>query len=229
MVDVMKRINDYVFYNHINLKGRLMNTKTSKLSTIVIISLLVFTMTGSICSADEWSRKGKTEIFGTIQQMDGENAEYLLPDTLPVIFDMDSTTVYGIGYGYNLTDHWNFNMDLLFGSTDTDIKIIDVVVETQDMDYILWDINLDYNILKSRLTPLVTGGIGVMDFGIDTTTRVGEVHESNFSYNLGAGVRWDVKDNILLKLIYRSTWTGLEDADSDQRFDGVSFSVAYMF
>ena len=161
--------------------------------------------------------------------MGSEKAEYLFPDTFPVILDMDSTIVYGIGYGYNLTDHWNFNMDLLFGSADADINIINVTVETQDMDYIMWDLNLDYNIFKSRLTPLVTAGIGVMDFGIDTTTRVGDVHESNFSYNLGAGVRWDVKDNILLKLIYRSTWTELDDAEDDQRLDGVSFSVAYMF
>ena len=210
-----------------------MNVRTTKLSTITTISLLVFTVTASICSAQEYSRKGKTELFGTIQTMSSETAEYLYPDVLPVIFDIDSTTVYGVGYGYNLTDHWNINTDLLFGYADTEVKIVqdvmNVTVETEEMDYILWDINLDYNVFNSRFTPLVTGGIGVMDFGIDTTTRAGEVHESNFSYNLGAGVRWDVKDNILLKLIYRSTWTELEDAEDDQRFDGVSFSAAYMF
>jgi opacity protein-like surface antigen len=201
----------------------------TRLSTTAIISLLVFTVTASVCGAQEYSRKGKTELFGMIQQMSSETAEYLFPDVLPVKFDIDSTTVYGVGYGYNLTDHWNINMDLLFGYADTDVKIINVTVETEEMDYILWDINLDYNVFNGRFTPLVTGGIGVMDFGIDTTTRAGEVHESNFSYNLGAGVRWDVKDNILLKLIYRSTWTELEDAEDDQRFDGVSFSAAYMF
>ncbi len=207
-----------------------MNNKKSKLSNITIISLLVFTMTAGACSAQEWSREGKSELFGTIQQMGSEEVKYSFPAMLPVTLDMDSAAIYGIGYGYNITDHWNFNTDLLFGSADTDVKIVDVTVETADMDYILWDINLDYNIWKSRFTPLITGGIGIVDFSIDTTaTGVGEVNESNFSANLGAGVRWDVKDNLLLKVIYRSVWTELDDADDNLQYDSVSLSVAYMF
>jgi len=216
-----------------------MNVQTTKLSTITMLCLLVFTVTAGVCSAQEWSRKGKYEFSGTVQMMGSEKVEYSYPDKLPanqlpVILDMDSTNIYGIGLGYNLSDHWNINTDLLFGSADTDVKIVDFTVdftvETADMDYVLWDINVDYNIWRSRFTPLVTAGIGLMDFGIDTTaTGVGKVHESNFSYNLGAGVRWDVRDKLLLKVIYRSIWTEVNDSDNDQRFDGVSVSVAYMF
>lgn len=232
---MLKRLDDYDFYNNFNLKGRRMNVQTTKLSTITIISLLIFTMTVSLCTAQEWSRKGKTEFFATVQRMGSEKIEYSYPDKLPtdifpVRLEMDSTNIYGFGFGYNLSDHWNINTDLLFGSADTDVKIIDTTVKTPDMDYILWDINIDYNILKSRFTPLVTAGIGLMNFSIDTTaTGVGEVRESNFSSNLGAGIRWDVKDNLLLKVIYRYTWTEVRDADNDQRYDGVSVSVAYMF
>jgi len=216
-----------------------MNVQTTKLSTITIISLLVFTMTASLCRAQEWSRKGKTELFATVQRMGSEEIEYSYPDKLPlninnqipfpVRLEMDSTNIYGFGFGYNLSDHWNINTDLLFGSADTDVKIIDTTVDTPDMDYILWDINIDYNILKSRFTPLVTAGIGLMNFSIDTTTDAGNVHESNISTNLGAGIRWDVEDNLLLKVIYRSTWTEMHNADNDQRFEGISLSVAYMF
>ena len=216
-----------------------MNVQTTKLSTITIISLLIFTMTVSLCTAQEWSRKGKTEFFATVQRMGSEKIEYSYPDKLPmnindqipfpVRLEMDSTNIYGFGFGYNLSDHWNINTDLLFGSADADVKIIDVTVETPDMNYILWDINVDYNILKSRFTPLVTAGIGLMNFSIDTTTHVGKVYENNFSSNLGAGIRWDVKDNLLLKVIYRYTWTEVRDADNDQKYDGVSVSVAYMF
>ena len=223
-------MDDYDFYSKYNLKGRLMNVQTTKLLTITIISLLVFTMTASICSAQEWSRKGKSELFAMIQQVSSEEVEYSFPDILPVILGVDSTTVYGIGYGYNLTDHWNINTNLLFGSADTDVKIVDVTAETADMDYVLWDINVDYNIWKSRFTPLITGGIGIVDFSIDTTaTGVGKVDESNFSANLGAGIRWDVKDNLLLKVIYRSTWTELDDADDNLQYDSVGLSVAYLF
>lgn len=206
-----------------------MNVKTTKLSAVAIISLLVFTITASLCDAQGYSRKGKTELFGTIQTMSGDTAEYSFTDILPVTLDMDSTTVYGFGYGYNLTDHWNIYTNLLFGYADTDV-IVDVTVENKEMDYILWDINVDYNILKTRFTPLITGGIGLMDFSINTTaTGVGQVNESNFSYNLGAGLRWDVDDNFLLKLIYRTTWTELNHADDDLKYDGVSLSAAYAF
>ena len=206
-----------------------MNVKTTSFSNIAIF-LLVFSVTAGICTAQEYSRNGKSELFGTIQTLGSEDVDYLFPDRLPITLDLDSTAVYGIGYGYNFTDHWNLNTDLLFGSTDADIKIGGTTVGDEDMDYVLWNVNLDYNILKNRLTPLVTGGIGLMDFNINTkATGLGEVQESNVSFNLGAGVRWDVKDNMLLKLIYKATWTELNHADNDQRFDGVSFSVAYMF
>ena len=195
----------------------------------IIASLLVFSMTASFCSAEEWSRKGKTELFGTLQMMGSETVEYSYPAALPVTFDMDSAIMYGFGFGYNLSDHWNINTDLLFGSADTDVKVSGATVETEDMDYILWDINIDYNIWKSRFTPLVTGGMGLMDFGIDTTSTAGKVHESNYSSNLGAGVRWDIRDDLLLKVIYRSTWTEVHDADNDQRFDSINVSLAYMF
>lgn len=226
---MLKRLDDYDFYNNFNLKGILMNVQTMKLSTFTIISLLVFTMTASLCDAEEWSRKGKIEFFGTFQAMGSEKVKYSDPDVLPVTLDIDDTYVYGFGFGYNLSDHWNINTDLLLGSADTDVKIVNVTVDTEDMDYILWDINVDYNIWKSRFTPLVTGGIGLMDFSIDTTTSVGKVNESHFSSNLGAGVRWDIKDNLLLKVIYRSTWTDLDDADDNPRYDSLSVSVAYMF
>ncbi|MFX0201530.1 MAG: porin family protein [Candidatus Hodarchaeota archaeon] len=207
-----------------------MNIKTSKLSTIAIISLLVFTMTAGVCSAQGWSRKGKTELFGTIQMIGSEEIRYTITDMLPVNLDIDSAAIYGIGYGYNITDHWNFNTNLLFGSADTDVKINKTTAETEDMDYILFDINLDYNFWKSRFTPLVTGGIGIMDFSIDTTAiGVGDVDESNFSYNLGAGIRWDIEDNLLLKVMYRSTWTELDDADDEMQYDSFGLSVAYMY
>ena len=207
-----------------------MNIETSKLSTIAILSLLVFTMMVSICSAQGWSRQGKTELFGTIQMIGSEEIRYTFTDKMPVNLDIDSAAIYGIGYGYNITDNWKFNANLLFGSADTDVKVIETTAETEDMDYILFDINLDYNFWKSRFTPLVTGGIGIMDFSIDTTVPdVWDVDESSFSYNLGAGIRWDIEDNLLLKVMYRSTWTELDDADQDLQYDSFGLSIAYMY
>jgi len=89
----------------------------------------------------------------------------------------------------------------------------------------LWNVNLDYNILKSRLTPLVTGGIGLMNFHNHAEHR----DETHFSYHAGVGGRWDITDRIALRVIYRSTWTEIEDADDPFRFDGVAAHLIFMF
>jgi len=208
---------------NINLKGRKMKVHTGKFSTIIILSLLAFVMTSAVCSAQEYSRQGKTEIFGMIRTMGSDTVHETITG-LDLPFEFDSTTVYGLGIGYNSTDHWNVNMDLLFGSTDSTLGT-PVGEFTFDSDYWLWDINVDYNIMANRLTPLVTAGIGFFNLSSDDTNA----SETNFSYNVGAGGRWDITDNILVKAVYRITWTEIADSDAALQFDGVALSAGFMF
>ena len=184
-----------------------MRLHTTKLSTITILSLFVFVVTSAVCSAQEHSRSGKSEIFGMFQTVGSMDVKfdygYPLND---VGAELDSTNIYGIGFGGNITDHWNVNMDLLFGNADGEFVIPGVVIPSNlvsvDADYFLWDINVDYNIFKDRLTPLVTAGIGFASMGLDISAPgySDSATESNFSYNVGAGARWDITDNILVKL-----------------------------
>jgi opacity protein-like surface antigen len=86
-------------------------------------------------------------------------------------------------------------------------------------------INLDYNILKTRLTPFVTGGIGFayFDSGIPTGEKevfcwwdywwgyvcegaVSTYSASEFTYNAGLGLRWDVTDSVFMKFLYNTVW-----------------------
>jgi len=198
-----------------------MKVHTKNLS--IIVSLFAFVMTSAVCNAQGYSRSGKSEIYGMIQTMDSTDAS-----GSGFKLDFDSTTVYGIGIGSNLTDHWNLNTDFLFGSADIDVSGSRATATEGDTDYFLWDINVDYNILAERLTPLVTGGIGLFNFNGDYNNG-NSFSETNFSYNLGAGGRWDVTDNMMIKLIYRVTWTEIEDTDDNSDFSGVALSVAYMF
>jgi len=194
-----------------------MKVYTTKFYTITILSLLAFVMTSSVCSAQEWIRTGKTEIFGTFQTMGGGETS-----GLGVTVDFDDATVYGFGIGYNLDNHFNLNTDFLFGSTDFTATGFGATIEG-DVDLWLWNVNLDYNFFEDRLTPVVTGGIGL--FGLSSE----DSSESNFSYNLGFGGRWDISDNFAVKALYKFTWTALKDSDSNTRFDGVMVSLVYMF
>lgn len=181
-------------------------------------------MMSSVCSAQEWNRKGKTDLYGIFQTMGGGNASGSGYD-----IDIDDTTVYGFGIGYNLDNHWNINTELLFGSTDL-AGTLGAASDTADADIVLWNVNLDYNILEDRLTPVVSGGIGIMNYNGSGGGSVfsTDFSESNFSYNFGAGLRYDITDNLMLKAMYRITWSEIENA-GDTDFDGVMVSIGYMF
>lgn len=188
-------------------------------SLTIALSLLAFVITPSVCKAQEWSRKGKGEIFGVIQTMSGDKTTF--SGAYYETGEMDDTTAYGFGFGWNLNDHLNLNTDLLFGFTDI-TQTRGATTVTSDTDLFIWDINLDYNILKDRLTPMVTGGIGFIRFSGVVYDEVG------FSYNFGAGLRWDVRDNLSIKAMYRGTWTEWEYGDR-MLLDGITVSIACMF
>ena len=208
---------------------------TKKFLTIIILSLVAFVLTSDVCSAQGYSRGGKSEIFGLIQMVGGTDITFDMYGITDVGFELDSTNLYGFGIGWNVTDHWNINTDLLFGSADGDFVISGIKVPglSVDADYFLWDINVDYNIFADRLTPLVTAGIGLANIDVSLSAsgygNLVSASETDFSYNVGAGGRWDITDNILIKLVYRVTWTQLKDAEQKQDFSGVALSVAYMF
>lgn len=195
-----------------------MKVHTTKFFTITILSLLAFVMTSSVCSAQEWSRNGKGQVFGIFQTMGGDSTTV---GGGPQVNTLDDTTVYGLGIGADITDHWNVNMDLLFGSVDEVATHPTLLGYTKEHNIWLWDINVDYNIMKDRLTPVLSAGIGLINFS--------EWEESDFSYNLGAGARYDISDNFFIKAMYRITWTKMEDTDDALQLDGFSVSIGYMF
>ena len=195
--------------------------KKIRILTIICLSLVVFITTPIVCNAQNWSRKGKGEIFALGQYMSGDTTT-----GCGIEMEVDDTTVGGFGIGYNFLDHLNLNMDMFFGSTDLIGKGYGATVKV-DTDLIGMDVNLDYNILKSRFTPMITAGIGFINFDGDVGGY--DFNETDFSYNLGAGFRWDITDHFLVKGIYRATWTELEDTDDSIILDGISLSIGYLF
>jgi len=192
------------------------NRVCAKRFLAVILLALLASLVASAAGADEWSRKGKRDFYGVMQMMSSDTTTI---SGSSVSMEVDKTTTYGFGFGANLDDHFNLNTDFLFGSTDVKGSNGVTLSPTQ----ILWDINLDYNILKNRLTPLVSAGIGFMNFSGD------DYAETDFSYNLGVGARWDATNNLFVKAMYRWTWTKLQDTDSGVMFDGPMICVGLMF
>ena len=190
--------------------------------TIVILSLLIFAMTSTLCTAQEWSRKDKSEIYGIYQIVNGDDST-ISDETVEIKVDVQDTEVFGIGLGYNFTEKYNLNTDFLFGSIDTTGAPEGAQEEKNSPGLFVWDVNLDYNFRKSRFSPLVTGGIGVLYFSGDG------YDEPDFSYNLGAGLRWDARDYLFVKVVYRFVWTKMDYHDSRILLDGISLGIGYMY
>lgn len=187
----------------------------------VIFILLSLIMTSSICYAQNFKRKGRTEIFGLIQQMSGDTTT-----GLGMNMEVDSFTGFGFGSGYNFNENFNINFDIFFSSTDINAGVYDISV-TGDSSIWGLDFNLDYNILKTKITPIVTAGIGFINFSGDFQGF--DFNETDFSYNLGIGSRFDITEHFLIKGLYRATWTKLEDTDKKIMLDGISLSLGYNF
>lgn len=196
---------------------------------LIIFLSLCFVMTSNLGIAEEWSRKGKGEIYVLGQSLEGDTTTGTIGGLTQVI-EFDDTIVGGLGFGLNFNDHLNLNTTLFFGSMDMTGRVSDIQING-DTDLFGWDVNMDINILKTRFTPLLTGGIGYIIFDGSWEGPYGDsdFSETDFSYNLGGGFRWDVHDHFVIKALYKATWTELEDADDNVMFDGISLSIGYVF
>lgn len=190
---------------------------------------LCLAMTSNPCMAQEGSRMRKSEFFVLGQSMGGDKTTGTFAG-LKSTLALDNTIVGGLGYGFNVNDNVNINTDWYFGSTDITGRVSGVTLRG-DTRLLGWDLNLDINFLKTRFTPLLTGGIGFINFNGSWNSAVGneDFSETDFSYNLGGGLRWDVSDHFVVKALYKATWTKLKYTDDNIMLDGVSLSVGYVF
>ncbi len=176
----------------------------------------------SITSAEaQWSRSGKADVFAFYRHGGNDSVR-----EGPVQIRLSDFNVFGAGVGYNFNDHFNVNANLHYGSTDLRGRVINNSV-TADSDVFGGDFNLDFHPLKTRITPLFSGGIGFINFNGDVNGV--DFNETDFSYNLGAGLRWDATDHLLVKALYRLTWTELEGTSDNLLLDGIELTVGLLF
>ncbi|MBN1349690.1 outer membrane beta-barrel protein [candidate division KSB1 bacterium] len=135
---------------------------------------------------------------------------------------LHKSTVAGIGAGFGL-GRINLNLDFLFGATDIQMKNSSLHSKLS-----IVDINMDYNVLKSSFTPMLTLGLGSITFS-ESFADVGEFIETDFAYNYGIGARWTIARRYLLKAFYRVTTTKLKDTDDAIQFKGVAICLGYSF
>ena len=198
------------------------------ISIFVLFCVSVFPP--AVCWAQGWNRKGKTEVFAFFRRMDGQEDEWFQA----VDVNIDSTFIGGVGIGYNFSEYLNLNMDVWYGSIDMKLEPVPVFgsgppAAQGNANLFAADLNLDYNVLKSRFTPVLSGGIGFINFDGDRLDSGSEFSQRKFSYNLGAGLRWDIAHHVFMKAMFKHTVTELQYVSERISFDSIGLNIGYLF
>ena len=199
--------------------------KASTLTTIaagLVLGAAFLPASRAASPFDEYSRRGKLDVYSFGQYQSGDTAR---SSSLGVTLKLDSSYGGGIGVGYHFTDNLAVNTDLSIGSAGLTGTAAGTTIRT-DLTQIGANLGLEYNILKRRLTPLLTAGGGFVNL-----SDVGGIgaSETDFSYFVGGGVRWDINDHWFMKAVYKANFTELRNTDSSLLLHTLTLGIGYSF
>ena len=197
------------------------------MKTTIAGLLLTVVVTASLQAdpvLEDYSRAGKGEIYGFGEALLGWDETTF--ESGSISLDMGTAYGGGIGLGFNVIDNLNINTEFAVAGVDLDGTMMGTTVPG-DATLWRWGVGVDFNILKTRLTPLVTANVGVMHLTGDFSSE--EFRETDLNYGVGGGVRWDVSDNWFLKAVYRVNWINLEDSDDATMYQSVTVGIGYAF
>lgn len=196
---------------HVRKESGMENRAGTRLVWVSAVAMLATWAASGLCLGQAWSRTNKLEFAGGWCFLAGADAT-----VGGVPLSEDDWTLVGVNLGLN-SARWNVNTDILYGSIDVEGRGPGVVAYG-DHSALTWLVNLEYNLLKEPLTPFVTGGVGYVYSSGDFTIESGEdppvvqdIDSTDFIWSLGAGARWDLSEQVFIKLLYRAVFCDGED------------------
>lgn len=166
--------------------------------------------------------------------------------------DVSSTVGFGFTLGWNWTEKINLSYRFMLTKPKYEATIIpdDLVNKPILVDYKMSKLSnqLDatYNILEGAFTPFIAGGIGYAKLdsnipngrdesacwwdpwhGYICATEWNTFETSEFTYNLGVGVRWDFSDFMYTKASYTREFLSLDKGSLD--FDYMTVEMGLTF
>jgi len=141
------------------------------------------------------------------------------PDLGPgFVLDTDLDGGFIIGGAIGMTLHQNLRGEIEFSYIQADVGSFMGVAVPDDVSVTSTGYNLLANLWydfenDSGFTPYIGGGVGFGKTQVTSDDAPGDITASGLLYQLGAGVKVDVAQNIALDLGYR--YRVLSDADTD--------------
>jgi opacity protein-like surface antigen len=215
-------------------------------ATILFIGLLLLS---SVSASAPGSRKGQWQISLIPTYTNSQSIQF----DGGAVADINAHSGFGIGIGYNFSDHLELDFDL--GSSDgnyTGTRILDDGSNTSERYNGTFysshmNLGLTYNFLASRFTPFITGNLGLtyIDSGIPTG-NTGTVcwwdpwwgyycgpyaqtyTASELSYGADLGLRFDITSKIFLKGSIGKSYVNLDNSSTPD-FTVYKFIVGFSF
>lgn len=166
--------------------------------------------------------------------------------------DIQSAIGFGFSLGWNWTENVNLSYRFMMTKPKYEATLIpdDLVGNPVVVDYKMskmsHQFDATYNILKGSFTPFVAGGIGYTKldsniprghgesacwwdpwYGYICLTEWKTFETSEFTYNLGVGVRWDFSDFMYSKASYTREFLSLDKGSLD--FDYMALEMGLIF
>ena len=156
---------------------------------------------------------------------------------------------FGLGFAYNFSNHLALGGELTWNEADYRARIVPGPGNpgpgldlTGTMTTSTLRMNGTWNILATSFTPFVTGGIGAtyVDTNIPNGptqcwvdpwwgTYCGTPTKSNtyFSYNAGAGLRWDVNRSFFMRGVVTRQWIDVGGGTGSPAFDQIRIDFGF--
>jgi opacity protein-like surface antigen len=202
-------------------------------------------------ATEPFSRLGRTEVYGIGQYLHSSDITFNGPFG-DVKTKMDDTGLGGFGVAWHFSDFFSVRADFMFGGATFSGN---VPLETGGTTFIKQDaflqtgrFNVDYNMINRRITPVLTAGIGYQYletelnhlppvnacwwdpwWGWICTTTHPIAWETDFTWNAGAGFRWNILDNLFIKAMANATWLEYQNSRGiTTQIEGI-FSIGWSF
>ena len=179
-------------------------------------------------ATEPFNRINKTEVYGIGQYLHSSDITFNGP-VGDVKMKMDDTGLGGFGVAYHFNDFVSVHGDFMFGgatfSGDVPLEAGGTTHISQDAFLQTGRFNVDYNMINRRLTPFITAGFGyqyletelqhappVTDcwwdpfWGWICYSGHQHAYQTDFTWNAGGGLRWNITDNLFIKVTGGATW-----------------------
>ncbi len=171
-------------------------------------------------ATEPFSRRDKFEVYGLGQYLHSYDTTFPGGRGETLTMKMDDTGLGGMGFAYHINDFLSIRSDFMFGPATLHTLGPDGTELNPSESAFLQTgrFNLDYNMINRRLTPVLTAGIGYQYLQIDTDQTYAVpgpygwyyvtdyYYETDFTWNVGAGFRWNVTDNFFIKVMGGAQW-----------------------